>query len=226
MTTHELAGLLEHLRDGLGPAMKDGAGREFADVAGTFREMLDKPLREFVKDLQKLSASVGGSVGLDRLVERIRASRTGSGESADHVMKEVNRLKQAELQALIRALGNNPGKNRVAENRAVVRKLLEANMGTPEESAGTNVAGSVDGQVAYGLRVFRELRDAPSLSIEDLRARFAPLRQSPRAVLHGIAHELGYDFPGGKDDIAEHLLQMLERMRISQLRGDVIKGQI
>jgi hypothetical protein len=223
VTTHELAGLLEHLRDGLGAALQKRTGEEFAEAAEAFRALPDKSLKEFAKDVQKAAAAAGG--GSERLVERIRACRTGGGEAVDLVMKDVNKLKQADLQALLRALGQNPGKNKVTENRALVQRLLQ----TPADGEPATAAppdGAAERQVEDGYRRMQELRDAPALSIEDLRARFAPVRQYPKPILDGIARRLGYSLSGSRDEVAEQLLQTLERMRISQMRGDVIKGSL
>jgi hypothetical protein len=223
VTTHELAGLLDHLRDGLGPALQKRTGEEFAEAAEAFRSLPEKTLKEFAKDVQKSAAAAGG--GVERLIERIRAFRAGGGEPVDQVMKDVNKLKQADLQSLIRALGQNPGKNKVTENKALVHRLLQA----PAED-GPATAAAADGgferQIEDGYRLMQQLRDAPALSIEELRSGFAAVRQSPKAVLDGIARKLGYSFSGGRDEVADQLLQTLERMRISQMRGDVIKGSL
>lgn len=223
MTTHELAGLLEHLRDGLGAALQKRTSDEFAEAAGAFRALPDKSLKEFAKDVQRSAAAAGG--GPEQLVERIRACRSGGGEPVDRVMKDVAKLKQADLQALIRALGQNPGKNKVTENKALVQRLLQS-PAAGEPAPPDWAEGATGGQIEDGYRHMQELRDAKGLSIEELRARFAPVRQYPKAVLDGIAGKLGYSFPGGRDDVAEQLLQTLERMQISQMRGDVIKGSL
>jgi hypothetical protein len=223
VTTHELAGLLEHLRDGLGEALQKRTGDEFAEAAEAFRSLPDKSLKEFAKDVQKAASPAGG--GVERLVERVRVCRAGGGESVDQVMKDVNKLKQAELQALLRAFGQNPGKNKVTENKAQIQRLLQTPAGA-EPAAPATAHGAPDRQIDHGYRRMQELRDAPDLSIEGLRAEFAPIRQYPKAVLDGIARKLGYNFPGGKDEVADQLLQTLERMRISQLRGEVIKGAV
>src|SRR5207244_1050125 len=103
MTTHELAGLLEHLRDGLGGALKDGAGREFGEAAAVFRESPEKPLKEFVKDIRKSISPAGSGITQEQLIERIQACRGRNGEPPDRLMKDVNKLKQPELQSLLRA---------------------------------------------------------------------------------------------------------------------------
>jgi hypothetical protein len=221
VTTHGLAGLLEHLREGLGAALKDAAARELTEAAAAFRELPDQSLKGLVKALQKLAAPADGA-GSERLAERISACRAGRGESVDQVMKDISKLRQPALQALLRKLGQNPGKNKVAENKSLVRRLLEtpADASQPPPAADEATARQVDA----GYRLIQELRDAPTLSIEDLRARFAVVRQYPKVVLDEIARKLGYDFPGGKDEVANQLLLTLERMRISQMRGEVIRG--
>jgi hypothetical protein len=221
VTIHELAGLLEHLRDGLGTTLKDTAGREFGEAATAFRELPDKPLKELVKDLRKLGAPEGGS-GQQRLVERISACRAGRGDSVSDIMKDLNKLKQPELQSLLRKLGQDPGKNKVAENKTLLRRLLE----TPASSAEppTSFDRVAEDQVETGYRLIQDLQATPTLSIEDLRARFAVVRQYPKAVIDEIARKLGYQFPGGKDEVANALLQTLERLRISQIRGEVIRA--
>jgi hypothetical protein len=221
VTSHELAGLLEHLRDGLGATLKDAAGRELGDAAAAFRELPDKPLKDLAKDLRKLGAPDGGS-GQQRLVERISACRAGHGESVSDVMKDINKLKQPELQSLLRTLGQEPGKKKVAENKSLLRRLLETPTDSPDSRASAD--GSVQGQVDTGYRFIQELRDAPAMSIEDLRAHFGAVRQYPKSVLDEIARKLGYQFPGGRDEVANGLLDTLERMRISQVRGEVIRG--
>ena len=224
MTTHELAELLDHLRIGLGAAMQKRTGDEFAEAAEAFRALPEKALKELAKDLQTIAAPAGGGPGQERLLERIRLCGAGNGEPLEQVMKDVSKLKQPELQALIRALGQNPGKNKVPENKAWVRRFLETPSDGRDPIPSIQTGGAPERQIEDGCRRMRELQDAPALSIEDLRARFAAIRQYPKAILDGIARKLGYAFSGGRDEIADQLLQTLERMRISQLRGAVIKG--
>jgi hypothetical protein len=226
MTTHELAGLLDHLREGLGGALKDGAGREFGEAAAAFREFPAKPLKEFVKEIRKSASPAGVAISQEQLIERIQACRVGSGDAPDLLMKDVNKLKQAELQSLLRALVQNPGKNKVAENRLLIRRLLETPTSPSERAQAQSTDGTTDHQIEEGYHTVIGLRDAPSLTIEDLRARFAPIRQYSKPVLDAIARKFGYDFSGGKDEIANRLLESLERMRISQLRGEVIRGPV
>ena len=123
MTTHELAGLLDHLRQGLGAALQKRTGDEFAEAAEAFRGLPEKSLKDLAKDLQTAATPAGG--GAERLLERIRTRRAGGGEAVDLLMKDVNKLKQPELQGLIRALGQDPGKNKVTENKTLARRLLE-----------------------------------------------------------------------------------------------------
>jgi hypothetical protein len=77
VTGHELAGLLDHLRQGLGGALTKKTADDFAAAATALREIPDQPLKEVIKGLQKLATPTGGA-GLDKLLERIRACRAGA----------------------------------------------------------------------------------------------------------------------------------------------------
>jgi hypothetical protein len=141
-------------------------------------------------------------------------------------MKDVNKLKQSELQAVVRLLGHKPGKNKLAENKALIRTILETPAGgsetAPVSPAATHPAGPSAEAVESGVRLMESLRGAKS--IDELRAGFAPLREQPKAVLEEVARRLGYEFSGSKEGVADQLLQTLERMCISQMRGEIIKG--
>jgi hypothetical protein len=220
LTTHELAGLLAHLAEGLGLALKDTAKRELVDAAAAFRELPSMSMKEVGKILRK--PEVGG-VDQAAIGDRVRACREGTGESVDQLMKDINKLKLPELKALLTALGQDPGKGTVAKLKTNIRGLLETSL--PPGASPPHVE-TTDGQIEEGCRLMEDLRTAPLLTIEDVRTRFEAIRRQPRHVVEGIARKLGYEFSGGKDAIADELLQTLERMRISKLHAENITGSL
>ncbi len=208
MTTHDLARMLTHLRDGFGSGLKNDAVKDMSEAADAFLAMPDKSLRDIVKDLQK----AGGSA--DALIQQILAAKEAGGP-ADAILALVQKLKLPDLKAVVKAL-NQPVKKTLKDNRDLIQAFLRSESPAPAETNGSHD----DTLAAY--RLYCDLRDTPNLTIDDLRARFAPLRDARKPILIALAEKLGYSSGGSADDIADRLQQTLEGLCVSRVRAELI----
>jgi hypothetical protein len=219
---HQLANLLEHLRDGLGPALVKSAAADIGDAAAALRGLPDKSIKDLVTDLNKVTGA-----GPEKIVERIRDC-PGDTKAVEAILKEVRKLKKPELEALLGAFGK-PFKGRTvplmkSDVEALVRGGRAASL---PPVATTSSAEAVTGQdaeaVERGVRLFQGLRDSASLTIDDIRCQFAPLHREPRQVLRQVASRVGFDFDGTREEIAVRLQEVLERLKVSQVKGEIIR---
>ena len=211
MTTHDFARLLESLRDGLGPALKADAANGFGDAAEILRAEPERSLKDLLKQLRKPTAAKNGGPNTNELIADIRSIREGRGGSPAQVAAALEKLKLAELKTILTAF-DKKAKKTIADNKAIVLSLF----------AETAAAPTLDDETAY--RTFNELRESPGLSIADLRSRFEQIRQMPKSVLESVARRLGYQFDGSKEEVANRLLDVLERSRMSDMRGELINA--
>jgi hypothetical protein len=220
---HELANLLEHLRDGLGSAIVKKAGEEIGEAATALRGLPDKSLKEHVKDLTKL-----GGAGPEKLVERIRVCSAGDAKTVEVLVKDVRKLLKPELVGLLTALGK-PFQGRTVSQlktdvEAIIRSGGAGTVLNDTKTLGTeNPTNNDAAAVERGVHLFERLRDTPSLTIDDIRDQFGSLRKEPKHVLQQVAHRVGFNFDGGRDEIAGKLQEVLERLKVSQVKGEIIK---
>lgn len=219
MSTHDFARILEHLVEGLGVALKSEAAKGFGEVATALRSEPEQALKDFLKQIRGAASgkatAQGGSKAAE-LVERIRAVREGRDESAGEVIAATDKLKLAELKEVLKAFGVS-GKRTLVENKALVRGLMGS-----QGTSGDQTSPDLSEDDVF--RMFCQLKDSQGFSIGEIRQRFEVIRQQPKAVLENLARRLGYHFDGGKDEIASRLLQTLEGMRLSEMRGEAIGG--
>jgi len=218
MTTHEVAQWFDGLRNWLGDSLNKTAVKNLAEISDAFRELPEKPFREFVKDIKYSQG------GVAPLVEQINALRNGAGGSADSIITRINSLKPAELKEVAKDFGI-PVKRTGAENKALLRHFIENLNGHNGSSSSATSAkvSDVSQEIDDGFKSYCELRSSLSnMTIEELRSRFEPFRRFSAAVLEGIAQRLGYRFSGSKEDVYRQLLQTLEGMNMSQFRAGII----
>ena len=70
--------------------------------------------------------------------------------------------------------------------------------------------------------LFRSLLADRQLSLSDVRAGFAPIRDYPKPVVVEISRTLGYTPAGSREDILDRLLKNLEGIKMNQHRYDRI----
>jgi hypothetical protein len=209
MTTHELARVLTHLRDGFGASLRVDAVTDLTEAATALQALPDKALRDLAKDMQTANG------GVQILAERLRAAK-GDAEPANAVLALVQKLKAPELKELVKALGQ-PSRRTMAENHQAIQAWLGTSHAAPAAAAN----GHQD-DVEAGYRLYCQLRDNGHLSIDELRQRFQPIAAYPKTVIEAVAAKLGYRFEGNKQDVANRLLQTLEGLYVSRARADLI----
>jgi len=224
MTTHELANLLEHLRDGLGSVIIKKAAEEIGEAAVALRGLPDKSLKDHVKDLAKL-----GEPGPNNLLDRIQASSTGDSKFIEAVVKDVKKLKKPELEALLTSLGKTFKDRTVPLMKSDIEAIIRSG-GTGTAPTETPTTGSIlqtdadQEAIVRGVRLFERLRDTPNLTIDDIRNEFEPFRKESRHVLLQVSSRVGFSFDGTRDEIAGRLQEVLERLKVSQIKGEIIRN--
>jgi len=224
MTTRELADLLDQLKQGLGALLRSEASKAFDEAAAAFRDLPDQPLKKVGEQLRKANdparpaagkKAARSAVDIPALIERIRSVRAGAETDA---LPELDSLTNTQLREVLSSFGEKPT-TKVADNLTKVRKLLQS-------SGHTNgihpPAPSDPTLIAEGVRLYTELRDTRGLSIEDVRTRFAPLRDYPKSVLEAISLKVGYTPQGSRADILDRLQNNLEDIKMHQLRSELV----
>ncbi len=217
MTTHEVARWFDGLRTWLGDALNKTTAKGLTEVSDAFRELPDKPFKDFVKDIK----SAGG--GASALFEEIKAYRNSQAGSAEQLRARVSKLKLAEAKEITRGLGL-PARKKLDDFKSQLREYIDGTIGpSPTTNGVAGSTSSISQEIDTGYRQFLQLKESlGSLTIDELRARFEYFRRFSVPVLEGIAQRLGYHFTGSKDRVFGQLLQTLEGMNISQYRGEVI----
>jgi hypothetical protein len=225
MTTRELADLLDQLKQGLGALLRPEASKAFDEAAAAFRELPDQQLKKVAEQLRKANEPATPAAGkkagkstvdVPALIQRIRAARSGTATDG---LPELASLTNTQLREVLAAFGEKPT-TKVADNLTKVRKLLHS-MG---DTNGThqNPAASDSTLIAEGVRLYNELRDTRGLSIEEVRTRFAPLREHSKSVLEAISRGVGYTPQGSRKDILDRLQNNLEDIKMHQLRSELV----
>ena len=181
MTTHQLATMLDHLRNAFADNLKAGASNEFSDVSGRFRELPDQSLKDLVKWLRQAASparavKVASAVDLPALIARIRSLRESQPDAESAIDLDALKLNNSQLKEILKAFGEKPT-NTVAGNLTKVRHLLRAvgTLDSPPLPAEGNSTDSI--AVDEGVRIYNALLADRKLSIPDVRAGFEPLRR-------------------------------------------------
>jgi len=238
MTTHQLATLIEHLRQGFGESLAIRAGNDLTEIVAVFRELPDQPLKDLAKSLRKANAppptptgNASPSTGVSGpgAIERIRAIRNGTIPVTEGV--DVGRLTNPQLKDVLREFGQAVSGTK-PELVARIRQLCVPTA-TPNNPAPTappavpttepRETGEFDPRaVEEGVRIYSELRDDRKLTIADVRAGFEKLRTYPKSVVEEISRRLKYTPFGSRTDILDRLLSNLEGIKMSQYKMDQI----
>ena len=235
MTTHQLATLLEHLKLGFGDGMKSDTGKSFAEAITTFRELPDQPLKDVVKLLRKTnspdapvkSKTAKSPVDISAIIERIRLLKSGSENEETAI--DLSNLNNANLKEILKSFGQQPTTT-IAGNTERVKQLYQSttkngassahNHATREEAEAPHVFDPAE--VEDGVRIYCELRDNRTLTIQDARTGFDRLRHYSKPVIEEISRRLKYTPSGSKTEILDRLLSNLEGLKMNQYRMDQI----
>jgi hypothetical protein len=214
MTTHDVARWFDGLRNWLGDALTKTAASNLREITDVFRELPDKPFKEFVKEVKSVNSSAGS------LADDINAYRNGQGGSVDILCARINKLKAPELKQVATVLAL-PVKRTMTENKSTLCGFVE-NCKAGAASQGSTAKDPAR-EIDEGLRDYQELKNTlGAYSIDGLRWRFESFRRFPATVLQQIAQQLGYHFSGSKEEVYKKLLQTLEGLKMSLVHGETI----
>jgi hypothetical protein len=236
MTTHQLATLLEHLQHGLGDALKSDTGKNFSEAVAAFRELPEQSLKEMVKTLKKVNSPESTSqkpkpnknmVDLPAIIESIRAVRNGS--AMGDLEMELIKMNNSQLKEVLKTFGQKPTTTTMGNLERAKQLCQQAITNGSHIHSGKNqhdesgLSTQLDMRdVEEGVRLFNELRDNSSLSIQEVRAGFARLRDFPKSTVEEISRQLKYTPSGSKKEILDRLISNLESLKMIQFRMDQI----
>jgi hypothetical protein len=221
MTTHDLARLIDHLREGLAQGLTSTATRDLAEAAEAIRELPEMSLKAFVREIKPRPPKLTGkrlAVDLPALIERIQMVKGGTGP-VEPVIAEVEQLTSTQLKEVLRAF-DQKGTSTKDGNLARVRTLLQG--GDPARAGLPHGPGFDPAQVESGVQLYLRLRDSRELNIQDVRAQFDPIREYSKPVVEEISRRVGYTPDGSREAIVQRMLSNLESIKMHQLRSDLI----
>lgn len=228
MTTHQLATLFDSLRNGLGDGLKPATVKLFTDASQTLREEPERSLKELLsskptKGQTSSSKGKAPSITAEQLVEKIDQVRNGilnSTELDSCLNGANNKLLREVLQHYKVAPTNN-----TTGNKSKVEQLLCTTTQPKHETNGHHPVYDAN-DVKRGVELYLELRDVRGPGIEEVRARFEPVRHFSKATLEELSRRLEYTPDGGRDELFQRLMDQLEENKINQYRRDAIVGGV
>ncbi|MCS6897449.1 MAG: hypothetical protein NZM29_05695 [Nitrospira sp.] len=211
MNIEELAQVFDGLVRGFASGLKEKEKKELAALVDMFRRFPNQGVSDFIRFVDGAFSKEQNSI--PALVERIRLFKQGSGEPRQQLEASLTRISAVDLKKLVAALGLKPG-----SKKDVNLKLLQSHLGysqtDPSDASRTSVdvVGEVDRAYKFYESIKAELR---SISIDEMKARFANLSVLPKPVLAGVLSKLGYSADGSKEEIEAKLLDNLTSIKIS-----------
>ncbi len=211
MNIEELAQVFDGLLMGLSSGLKATEKKELAALTGMFRRFPNQTIGDFVKFVEGSFSKERNSVPV--LVERIRAFKQGTGEPLQELQTSLASLGAVERKKLVVALGMKAGRTK-DDNLNLLQSFLtnsQSETSAPSEPT-TTLAAEVD-------RAYAEYEaikaDLPTITVDEMRARFAAVSALSKPVLAGVLSKLGYPADGSKEAIEAQLLDNLTSIKIS-----------
>ncbi len=223
MTTHELAAMLDHLRNAFAFGLHKTATGEIDSVAAAFRESPDQKVSEFLKAIRAARAPTAARVpaaDVSGVIDRIRAVRAGR-EPAESVTADFRAMTVPHLKDILREFRGklSGGKDEILDR---VRQLL-----TPTADALPAAPPLVDpAKVTESVEALTRLRDSKDATVAELRSSFEPIRELPKPAVEEIAKQMGYTLSGTKEEVLRRLLSNLEGIKASQYRAEEILNAV
>lgn len=209
MNTEELAHVFDGLAKGLGTGLKEKEKKELAAVSGMFRRFPNQSVGDFTKFVEGAFSKERNSV--PALLERIRAYQQGAGEPLSELRQSVTEIAANDLKKIVTALGGKAGKK--DDNlKFVDAQLAGGRNGASTPTASNGFSADVDRAYAEYEAIKADLR---SITVHEMRARFAAISNLSKPVLAGLLARLGYPADGGKDEMEHKLLDNLTSIKIS-----------
>ena len=211
MNIEELAQVFDGLAKGLASGLKEKEKKELTALVGMFRRFPNQGISDFIKFVDGAFAKERNSV--PALVERIKLFKQGEGETRQELESSFLSMSATDLKRLVRALGMKAG-GKKDENLRLLQSYLSDGVTNPSlvPRTSTDLAAETDKAYALYEAIKSQLR---SISIEEMRARFAELSAFPKDVLAGVLSKLGYPADGSKEKIEAKLLDNLTSIKIS-----------
>ena len=211
MNTEDLALVFDGLAGGLASGLKDKEKKELAALIGMFRRFPNQGVGDFVKFVEGAFSKERNSV--PALVERIKAFEGGAGEPLKELDAGLAGLGAPDLKKLVTALSMKSAASKT-DNLKLVRSRLSEGPAIAPESPGPATAAAREVDEAHSL--YEAIKaDLRSITVEEMRARFAALSALPKTVLAGLLSKLGYPADGSKEEVAAKLLDNLTSIKIS-----------
>lgn len=222
MTTHELAAMLDHLRNAFTFGLHKSATGDLESVAAAFRESPDQKVGEFLKAIRSARAPTVArtpAVDVSGVIDRIRAVRAGT-EPAESVTTDFDMLIKPALESILKDFKVKSSGNK-GELVSRVRQLLTA------DAAPLAAPPFVDpAKVTESVEALTRLRDSKDATVAELRSSFEPIRELPKPAVEEIAKQMGYTLSGTKKEVLGRLLSNLEGIKASQSRAEEILNAV
>lgn len=211
MNIEELAQVFDGLLKGLAASLIKKEKDELAALAGMFRRFPNQSIKDFVKFVEGTFAKERNSV--PALVERIRRFKQGTGEPLSELQTSLASLGATERKKLVMALGMKAGRTK-DDNLRVLQSFLTNSQS--EASAASESATALAAEVDRAYAQYEAIKaDLPTITIDEMRARFGGLSVLSKPVLAGVLSKLGYPADGSKEAIEAQLLDNLTSIKIS-----------
>ncbi len=211
MNIEELAQVFDGLLKGLAGGLIKKEKEELAALAGMFRRFPNQSIKDFVKFVEGTFAKERNSLPV--LVERIKAFKQGAGESLQELQASTASVGAADLKKLVTALGIKAASKKDDNLKLLQTFLMGSQTEAPAASGSAmDLSREVDTAYAQYEAIKAELS---TITIEEMRARFAAFSALSKPVLAGVLSKLGYPVDGSKEAIEAQLLDNLTSIKIS-----------
>jgi hypothetical protein len=211
MNIEELAQVFDGLARGLAAGLKEKEKKELAALVGMFRRFPNQGVTDFIKFVEGAFSKERNSV--PALVERIKAFKRGAGEPLQELHASLTGVGAPDLKKLVAALGM-----KAAAKKDDNLKLLQSHLsdGQTEGSATSGPSADLAGEVDKAFSQYEAIKaDLRTITVEEMRSRFAGLSALPKPVLAGVLSKLGYPADGSKEELEAKLLDNLTSIKIS-----------
>jgi hypothetical protein len=211
MNIEELAQVFDGLLNGLAAGLKATEKKELAALTGMFRRFPNQSIGDFVKFVEGSFSKERNSV--PALVERIRAFKQGTGEPLQELQNSLASLGATERKKLVAALGMKAGRTK-DDNLNLLQSFLTN--GRAETSAASEPTTDLTREVDRAYAQYEAIKtDLTTITVDEMRARFAAVSALSKPVLAGVLSMLGYPADGSKEAIEAQLLDNLTSIKIS-----------
>ncbi|MCS6898130.1 MAG: hypothetical protein NZM29_09170 [Nitrospira sp.] len=212
MNIEQLAYVFEGLAQGLASGLKEKEKAELTALVAMFRRFPNQSINDFIKFVDGAFAKERNSI--PALVERINLFKQRRGETRQDLEASLTSVGAADLKKLVSALGMKPCAKK-DDNLRLLLNLLGQTVHGPSDAIVTQKELSAEIDRAFA--IYESIKaDLRSLSIEEMKARFADLSVFPRPILAGVLSKLGYPADGSKEEMELKLLDNLTSIKISQ----------